>query len=215
MTELINNVNNSCAGKNAGRRGFQYKIARIVTEVFTPPLLAVVAMGVVSYQSSAHTSEFLKWWGLSSLLIGIIPVAFILMRLRGGHLSDHNMSVANQRYMPFVISIASNLAAFVVMRLMSAPPFIIAFTLSAVTVLVLAILLTPKCKMSIHCSTVAGMAIILTFVLGTWAWSMVILVPVVGWSRVKVAQHTVPQVVLGGMVGAGVTWAIFTLTSGM
>lgn len=194
-------------------KGIQYKIARIVTEIFAPPITAVIALGAISYQSSSHASEFFKWWGLSSLLIGVIPVAFILMRLRSGLLSDHNISVSNQRYMPFVFSIASAVAAFTVMYLMSAPPFIIASTLSSIVVLVLGMLLNPKCKMSIHCSSIAGVAIIMTFILGTWAWSMAILIPVVGWSRVKTAQHTVPQVILGGMVGASVTWAIFTLTS--
>lgn len=212
MTKILNNP---AAIPESVNGGFQYKIAKIVTEIFAPPIIAVIALGVVSYQSASHTSEFLKWWGLSSLLIGIIPAAFIFKRLNAGHLSDHNISVASQRYMPFIISIASALASFIILHLMSAPPFIIAVTLSAIVVLLLAMLLNPKCKMSIHCSSMASIAIILTFVLGTWAWSIVILVPVVGWSRVKVAQHTVPQVILGGMVGAGVTWAIFKLTSGL
>lgn len=208
------NINNHpVVSPKAGKGSFQYKIARIVTEVFTPPLIAVIALGVVSYQSASHTSEFLKWWGISSLLIGIIPVAFIFKRLHEGNLDNHNMSTANQRYMPFVISIASSLAAFIIMYVMSAPPFIIAVTLSAVGILTLAMLLTPKCKISMHCGSMAGAAIILTFVLGTWAWSMVILVPVLGWSRVKVREHTVPQVILGSMVGAVVTWTIFKLTS--
>lgn len=211
MTKQINSL---AIGPKYQNSGFQYKIAKIVTEVFAPPIIAVIALGVVSYQSASHTSEFFKWWGLSSLLIGIIPVAFIFKRLHSGLVSDHNISVASQRYKPFVISTASALAAFIILHLMSAPPFIIAVTLSAVAVLVLAMLLNPKCKMSMHCGTMAGIAIILTFVLGSWAWSTVILVPVVGWSRVKVAQHTVPQVILGGMVGAGVTWAIFKLASG-
>lgn len=212
MTDVISSPAASLSPINSG---FQYKIAKVVTEVFAPPIMAVIALGIVSYQGASHTSEFLKWWGISSLLIGIIPVAFIFKRLQAGRLSDHNISVASQRYMPFVISIASALAAFIILHLMSAPPFITAVTLSAIIVLVLAMLLNPKCKMSIHCSSMASIAIILTFVLGTWAWSMVVLVPVVGWSRVKVAQHTVPQVILGGMVGAGVTWAIFKLTSGI
>lgn len=197
------------------KNGVQYKIAKIVTEIFTPPLIAVVALGAVSFNSAGSIAEFLKWWGISSLLIGIIPVAFILKRLHAGRLSDHHIYVASQRYMPFVISIASTIVALIVFKLMSAPPFIVAFTLSAMGILVMAMLLNPKCKISIHCSTIAGITIILTFVLGAWAWSMVILVPVVGWSRVKVEQHTIPQVVLGGIVGASVTWAIFTLTSGL
>lgn len=194
-------------------RGIQYKIARIVTEVFTPPLIAVVALGAVSYQSATNTSEFFRWWGISSLLIAIIPVAFILIRLHSGRILDHNLFIARERYKPFIISIACTVVAFIVLKLMSAPEFIIAVTLSAIGVLLIAMLLIPKCKISIHCSSIAGIAIILTFVLGAWAWSIVILVPIVGWSRVKIEQHTVPQVVLGGMVGAGVTWAIFTMAS--
>ncbi|MBN1171922.1 MAG: phosphatase PAP2 family protein, partial [Micromonosporaceae bacterium] len=68
-------------------------------------------------------------------------------------------------------------------------------------------------KMSIHAAVASGAAMIAALVVGV-PWVVLGLLPLValvGWSRVRLYDHTMAQVVVGAIVGAGVAGGVFGL----
>ncbi|HEV2126892.1 MAG TPA: phosphatase PAP2 family protein, partial [Chloroflexota bacterium] len=66
-------------------------------------------------------------------------------------------------------------------------------------------------KLSIHVAVVAGTVAVLTIVFGSGFLGLALLVALVAWSRVELGDHTPAQAIVGGVVGAAVAAAAFSL----
>jgi membrane-associated phospholipid phosphatase len=68
--------------------------------------------------------------------------------------------------------------------------------------------------MSIHTAVAGGSAVILALVFGPTPLALgtgLPLVGAIGWSRVRLGDHTVAQVLVGSVVGAAVAGLVFGL----
>jgi membrane-associated phospholipid phosphatase len=63
-------------------------------------------------------------------------------------------------------------------------------------------LVTLFWKISFHGATISAAATATLMVAGSSAWPMMLLVPLVGWARVRLKRHTLRQVIYGSLVGA-------------
>ena len=57
-------------------------------------------------------------------------------------------------------------------------------------------------KISFHGATITAAATATVLVAGSSAWPVLLLVPLVGWARVRLERHTPRQVIFGTLVGA-------------
>ncbi len=65
-------------------------------------------------------------------------------------------------------------------------------------------------KISIHCVGVGGATALLFPIAGVGkAWPVMLTVLLVGWARLRLGAHTVPQVLAGFTLGAGVSLAVY------
>jgi membrane-associated phospholipid phosphatase len=180
--------------------------ARMITELTTPALVNTVVPLVIG----AHAGSI--WWGLSvSICSGIVPFAGILAGMRARRVTDHHVTVRSER--PFVMafilaSLGTGLAAQVIWH---APADVRALTAAMLaTLLVLAaVTIAFRWKVSVHAAVAAGSAVMLAESLGAWATLTLLAVPAVMWSRVQVEDHSVRQVWAGAAVGLLVASLIF------
>lgn len=191
------------------------RIARLVTELLNPPWVGTAVLGAISRQSTSGSGDFLKWWGITALFIIVLPFVFLLRGVRRGRFTDRFVTQASERLKLFVVTGISMLVCLALLLFLSAPRPVIAVTLAIMVGLLVGMVLTLRWKLSIHCGSVAGGVMVLTIAFGPWALPLVVLVPVVGWARVQITHHTVSQVVLGGMIGAVTSGAIFGFVSGL
>ena len=66
-------------------------------------------------------------------------------------------------------------------------------------------------KISIHCAGVAGPIFALVFVFGLNALPLTSIVGLVGWSRIKLRNHTFAQTFAGTVISLTVGFILFTL----
>ena len=188
-------------------RPFTRASARVITELTTPALVNTVVPLVIGIHSGAF------WWGLSvSMCSGIVPFAGILVGIRARRVTDHHVTVRSERTAVMVFILSSLLVGLAAQIVWQAPADIRALTTAMLaTLLVLAaVTIALKWKVSVHAAVAAGSAVMLAECFGAW-WALTLLaVPAVMWSRVIVEDHNVRQVWVGSAVGlavAGLTFA--------
>lgn len=180
---------------------------RVITELTSPALVNTVLPLVIG----AHAGNV--WWGLSvSLCAGIVPFAGILAGIRARHVSDHHVTVRSERPAVMAFILASLVVGLAAQHIWHAPGDVRALTAAMLaTLLVLAaVTIALRWKVSVHAAVAAGSAVMLTEALGPWAALSLLAVPAVMWSRVQVEDHSVRQVWVGAAVGlvvAGLTFA--------
>ncbi|MEH0842581.1 phosphatase PAP2 family protein [Micromonospora sp. CPCC 205711] len=185
------------------------RLARLVTEV-TAPAVLVTALTVAVAWHGAGGPHGLAWGLLATVFASGIPFAYIVGSVRRGRLTDHHVGLREQRRVPLLFGLASAAAGLALLAALGAPRPVLALVAAGVVGLVVAVTVSHWWKMSIHSAVATGTVVVLALTFGPRLLVVAPLLPVVGWSRVRLRDHTVAQVVVGGAVGGLVAGVVFT-----
>jgi hypothetical protein len=190
-------------------RSFRRSAARAATEVFAPAVVVVAVSFLVGLHAGATIGAGLLWGLLAALFSSVIPFGAILLGVRRGRLTDHHVGRREQRRVPLLIALASVLVGLAVLALAGAPREMLALVTSMFISLALTSAITHWWKVSAHAAVASGGAAIAVLTLGVgWLVSYVAVV-IVCWSRVELRDHTVPQVLVGAVLGLVVGGSVF------
>jgi hypothetical protein len=132
----------------------------------------------------------------------IIPIAVLMFRqVRRGRWSNVDASNPSERPILFVVALAGLVAALGWLRLNAPHSFLVPGMLVIAAFLLLAALLTPWVKLSLHVAFAALTATTLSL-LGSWVgYALIAVVPLLFWSRITLARHRVHEIVVGLVLG--------------
>ena len=177
-------------------------VARVVTEVFAPAVWAALMPLAVAIHATAPSWAAGLGWGLLAVLFSaVVPYGIIYFGVRRGKLTDHHISVREQRRLPLVYGLLSVLAGLAALILLGAPRPLIAMVVVMFAVLLVTTAINQVWKLSAHAAVSAGSVGVLVSVFGPALLVAFLVVALVGWSRVRLEDHTVGQVVAGTVVG--------------
>jgi membrane-associated phospholipid phosphatase len=180
------------------------RFARLVTEVLSPAVLVATVLIVVAWHAAASPLGALLWGLVAAAAASFVPITYILRGVRRGRWTDRHVRVRRQRTWPLLVCLLSTLAGTVLLALVGAPRELVALIASMVAALLVALPLTmwARWKVSVHSLVAAGTVVAYTVVFGPWLVLTWPVAPLVGWSRVALADHTAAQVLGGAAVGA-------------
>ncbi|XAS67319.1 phosphatase PAP2 family protein [Micrococcaceae bacterium Sec5.7] len=196
---------------NPNRTRASNRAARIITEVFQPPVVVTAQLLI----SPAIDPGFpgTTWYGaIAALFVCIIPLALVLLLVKLGKVSDHHVSNRKQRAPVLLMAVLMLVAGLLVLNAINAPQSVIVMVLAIVAGILVLAAVSPFWKISGHASAISSSVVITVLMLGTWWVPLLLLIPAVGWSRVVLRAHTPAQVIagslFGGIVMAGVWWLL-------
>ncbi|GGM29136.1 phosphatase PAP2 family protein [Dactylosporangium sucinum] len=182
----------------------EHRVARAVTEAFAPAVWAAAMPVVVGLHAGA------PWWGLVTVLFtAAVPYGVIWLGVRRGRLTDHHIGKREQRRAPLAIGLASVLAGLGLLVVADAPGELVAMVVVMLLVLLGTTLVNLRWKLSAHTAVSAGAVTALTVLFGPLLAAGALLVAVIGWSRVRLGDHTAAQTVAGAVLGAAIAAAVF------
>jgi hypothetical protein len=189
------------------------RAATLISRVATPTLLLAVLYPVVGALAAGWAGV---WWSLVGMVFTVgIPAGIVDVGVRRGRYTDHHLSRREQRAVPLSLSALSVLVGLAVLALAGAPRAIVALQVAVLVTVLVVTALTLVWKVSLHVAVLGAAACVLTLLGGSgggslWALSW-LAVPVVGWARLRLRAHTLGQIVVGCVVGAGVTGAVLLI----
>ncbi len=176
------------------------RLAWWITQIGSPPVLGMAGILLVGVALG-----FGQHWPLLLLygtLALLLPFGFVLWLLRQGKVSDYNLTKREERFWPMVVSVASALVGWVVLRQLQAPALLLALAATNLAQSVVYFFITLRWKVSIHSAVAAGLAVLGCAVAGETVWLLVLSVPLIAWSRVVLRRHTLAQTVVGAAIGS-------------
>ncbi|MFY1594352.1 phosphoesterase PA-phosphatase [Micromonospora sp. WMMD737] len=192
--------------RRTGRR-----LARAATEVFAPALLAALMPVVVGLHAASPVEVGLAWALVGSLFCSIIPNSLIWWGVRRGRLTDHHIRRREQRRRPLAYGLLSVLVGLAVMIGFGAPRPVLAMVVVMFALGLAVTVVNLAWKLSIHAAVAAGAAAVLVIEFGPALLASAPVVALVGWSRVRLRDHTVGQVAAGTVVGTLIAAPTFLL----
>ena len=180
-----------------------------ISAIFSPYIMAVFFIVLLTYNYADDLSQFLPWV-LTFLIFGtIIPGFYVLWLIEAGKIRDIHIPELKERRIPFLIAgISSVVGAVLLMSLGAAKAVIVMAVTYSVNALVVA-LITQYWKISIHMTMLTSIITVAVIVFGpVYAWFYFLLVPL-AWSRVHRKKHTLLQVTVGAVLSFLLTGLVF------
>jgi membrane-associated phospholipid phosphatase len=187
------------------------RVARFFTEVLAPWVIVLTLPFPVAWYSTTSVASAVLWALVGGVCGSLVPMAFILRAVRKGNLTDHHVGVREQRFGPLVVCIGSVVAGIGLLAVTGAPDEVVALSVAEFAGLAATLPITFWWKVSVHSMVAAGAAAILTVIFGPLLLVMAVPVAAVGWSRVRLGDHTGAQVIAGSLIGVAVAGPVFML----
>ena len=185
------------------------RIANLISDGLNPLVIGLIILALLSFDTTSTTSEALKWF---FLVVGIcfLPVLFIASFLvKTGRMDALFSNRRHQRHRIYVIGLFFNVLAMLTLTWMHAPAALVAALVAGLVSVVSFAFINLWWKISVHASIASALVVILHLLYGWWAIPSLALVPLMGWARVMLAQHSLGQVAAGSALSAAIVIAVF------
>lgn len=175
------------------------KFARVVSNVGSPPVVALIAVLISVY---APPQTGLTWVSIAFILIAVlIPILYVVQLVRSGKVTDFHLPARQERAGPFLVTLIAGLAGWLLVAMAESPHALKLVAVINVVQTALLMLITTQWKISIHNTAITGLAIVAIYLLGGVAYPLLLCIPLIGWSRVYLKRHTLEQVIGGTILG--------------
>lgn len=181
-------------------RTWDMHLARWISHILSPPLLGLAGVALIA--SALDTPGAWLWSAYVCTLTILLPITYILYKVRKGEIADFYMRVRAERIRPMTLMLACALTAWLSMWAFEAPRILTLFAWMGVMQFAFLLLVTLRWKISGHGTAVANLALFLTAVFGSAGAPSLLAVPLVLWSRVRLNRHDRAQTLAGAATGA-------------
>lgn len=185
------------------------KVARWVSNIASPPVLAVFGANLTALDIATRAA-----WAWAWFLVGLtilIPTLFIAWMVKKGKLTDFDVYVREQRTLPYLVSLGCAVVSCTVMMIARAPSLLILLNSAALVQGTTMYLVNRRWKISAHAAGSAGFAVLIWQILGPFSSPILLVIPLVAWSRVVLRRHTLGQVIAGAALGAGIFFGVLQI----
>ena len=187
-------------------------IAHLISTIFQPllmPIYGVMLLFVYTYFGVTYLQQF--WLIITPVILFsfAIPAILIFMLYKIGVISDLSLKVRRERIYPYIITLLSYSVMIFFYYRMNMPPWFLMIMVSSVAIMLVAILITLKWKISAHMFGIGGLIggamSVSYFVEHSNRYFMFmglfIIAGLVGTSRLILKRHTLAQVIAGFLLG--------------
>jgi len=189
--------------------------AELISNVFHPWVVLVPVLALAAYQAVGNPLECIKWTLVAFLPALIFPLLYAkikaMMLSRSGNRQRVSRSlVRNDPEQLFIMTGLFGIPSALILHYLSGPNNLLAIILGIAAVMFAISLVNLKYRASFHLSMVTGMLMSLWFLFSAVSFIAFLLIPILGYSRYQLGEHTPTQLVTGFLIGLVVSIAIFS-----
>lgn len=186
------------------------KFAKTLSYVFDGSFISIPVFIIICLKLEDNIFLALGWAILCLIFATIIPFLFIFILYRKKLVYDLHLPKKENRIKPLIIAIISYIMGFFILYVLGAPLFLKAIFAISLTNAIILTTITYFWKISFHTSWITITSISFYVLFGKWMLLLLLLIPLIGWARVKIKRHTIMQVIMGAVISAIITLFIFS-----
>ena len=176
------------------------RMARHVSNILSPASISLPFIVLVALYRASDKLTALLYALITLFFVSVGPLAYIVIGVHLGKLSDIDISHRSERARPFLFGISSTLVGLLVLLLIQGPKNLQTALIITIVSAIILLITTLWWKISIHASSLGGVATMLTALYGAAMLPCFFLLILVSWSRVVLRRHTILQVIAGSLV---------------
>ncbi len=177
------------------------KFARIISTLFVPPSFTIIIFTVFAFL--LELSQVNRFILISTAMVFgfIMPVIMFAAFRRKGLITDIDAKIKEERTFPFTLSVFFYILGLLILIYYRINIISIAFWFCYISNTILVVIINKIWKISAHMMGASGPFAALVFVFGLAALPFLVLLFLIGWSRIKLECHNLSQVLTGAFLG--------------
>lgn len=188
------------------------QLAQFVSTIFSPYIVAVLAIIVVSFAATPGISAALIWTVTIVTMMVVPTLAYVWYQVRKGKITDLHVRVRSERHKVYAVAMISLLSVLVVLWYFDGPIELLALFISVLVDNAISFIINTRWKISLHAAGMGGANVVMYLLLGSVAgFIWLVLSLLVMWSRVETHSHTTLQTIAGYLLAALVALVVFSV----
>lgn len=184
-----------------------------ISQIGSPPILGLLPLILIV--TSLTLPRIWLWSGIYLLLAIIMPISFLIWQVMRGHVTDLDIHLREQRKATLLVTIAGFGIAWIALVIGRAHPFLIILATTGFLQWLAIYLITLRWKISVHATSATGISLLVLRMFGVSTAPILISIPLVAWSRIKLRHHTPAQTFAGVCLGMTIFVLALLLTPGL
>ena len=177
------------------------KIAKIISVISVAPLVSVLVLSWMWLDNPSFFGSSLSWYFISLSLLTLVPISAYLLKYAIPSIRMQGRD--GERKLAFIMAVACYIAGVLVCQIFHGPHVVYilfgTYFISGFTLLLLNRF--ARIKASGHACGMAGPIAFLICLLGGASWTMVLLIPLVFWARLRMERHNINELLIGSLTG--------------
>lgn len=185
------------------------QLAQLTSGIFNPFLVSAVVITLISFQSTDHISDAIKW-ALILIAVSILPVFSIVIYLAHKEkIEGIFINIRRQRNKIYVLASISTVAGCLLLLYLQAPLVLIATFVTGLASIIVFMCINFLWKISLHTAFAAASVTVLTIQYGSIGALTAMLIPPIAWARIELEQHSLTQAVAGALLAGLIVVIVF------
>lgn len=186
-------------------------VATVISQVTQPPLVVGFFLVFLMFYFAPDFITGLLWCIIAAGLIGATPTAFTFLAVKLGRIKDVLLTRRQDRSGPFLVAALGAIITFIIFYRLTVPVEVLVFLITLILVLIVILIINLYWKISVHAATITVVTVAANIFADYRYWYLLLLIPVVCWSRVYRKRHTVAQVIVGALLNGIIVYVTFNL----
>jgi len=189
------------------------RAARLIADLTNPSVLSVLLLLLIAFLKSHKPSDAVVWMGVIFALYILIPVGYVYFRMQVSGIRSKSIFVLitflkkHPRDI-LILSVVLGIPCLVSLILLKAPPILLAPVTALLAGSIVTALFNTFYRVSYHLTALTILAIMTVHTWGAIYLLLAIILPLVFWAKLRIHEHTVPQLVEGMAIAAAVCLAV-------
>jgi hypothetical protein len=185
------------------------QLAQLTSGIFNPFLVSAVVITLISFQSTDHISDAIKW-ALILIAVSILPVFSIVIYLAHKEkIEGIFINIRRQRNKIYLLASISTVAGCLLLLYLQAPLVLIATFVTGLASIIVFMCINFLWKISLHTAFAAASVTVLTIQYGSIGALTAMLIPPIAWARIELEHHSLPQAVAGALLAGLIVVIVF------
>jgi membrane-associated phospholipid phosphatase len=185
-------------------------LALWLSRVFHPFVITIPTLALALLLTGSTWHESLLWTSVAVAIVTLPLALWVAVNVRRGRYSDSFVTIREQRRSLYLLAGICFIALTVVLSVTRAPIIALACLYAAVGANTIAAVVNRYVtKVSLHATATAGCAAVLFSLsapIGAVLWLITL---AVGWARVRLAHHTIGQILVGWGIATACVWIVW------
>jgi hypothetical protein len=185
-------------------------LARFISFILNP-LILLLTVPFLLLLRLGETLNYALTWTAYTFLFLLALTLFIRECVKRGIFTNMDVSKREQRPLLFKVSMFMAVVYLAGLYYLNGPQILAVVTLGVIIGVVLISIINTRLKASMHVASISALIFTAAIVFSGYYLLLLFLIPLVAWARLKIKRHTLPETVVGGLLGVLLSLCIYAL----